>query len=227
MRGLGPIDALGITGQLRFAGPCVIAGELFDLDIGDAGHLSISDTESSVMLIDCARMASVWTLEDAQHRWKRALLRKASKETGLRGDLDPGWNARDEEFKPGESHLLHYTTLHTQPWRPFPERFVYQKGSHTELWHELEREAIANGFEFFSRIAPSRGFESRIERQRLLAQSEMASGIGNSGEVAAAVEALSRRTKSRTLLELLPDLNGDGQQRPGRYGLESERQPEP
>ena len=82
-------------------------GELFDLDIGDAGHLSISDTESSVMLIDCARMASVWTLEDAQHRWKRALLRKASKETGLRGDLDPGWNARDEEFKPGESHLLH------------------------------------------------------------------------------------------------------------------------
>ncbi len=198
-------------------------GELFDLDIGDAGHLSISDTESSVMLIDCARMASVWTLEDAQHRWKRALLRKASKETGLRGDLDPGWNARDEEFKPGESHLLHYTTLHTQPWRPFPERFVYQKGSHTELWHELEREAIANGFEFFSRVAPSRGFESRIERQRALARSEMGSGIDNSSEIAAAVEALSRRTKSRTLLELLPDLNGDGQQRPGRYGLESER----
>jgi len=198
-------------------------GELFDLEIGDVGYLSISDSESSVMLIDCAKMASVWTLEDAQHRWKRALLRKASKETGLRGDLDPGWNARDEEFKPGESHLLHYTTLHTQPWRPFPERFVYQKGSHTQLWHDLEREAIAHGFEFFSRIAPSRGFVSRLERQRALPQSEMGSGIGMSGEVAGAVEDLARRTKSRTLLELLPDLCGDGEQRPGRYGLESER----
>ena len=198
-------------------------GELFDLDLGDAAHLSISDSESSVMLIDCAKMASVWTLADAQHRWKRALLRKASKETGLRGDLDPGWNARDEEFKPGESHLLHYTTLHTQPWRPFPERFVYQKGAHTQLWHDLEREAIASGFECFSRSAPSRGFESRLERQRALPRSEMASGIGISGEVAAAVEALTRRTKSRTLLELSPDMSGDGTQRPGRFGLDSER----
>ncbi len=198
-------------------------GELFDLDLGDAAYLSISDTESSVMLIDCAKMSSVWTLDDAQHRWKRALLRKATKESGLRGDLEPGWNARDEEFKPGESHLLHYTTLHTQPWRPFPERFVYQEGSFTQLWHDLEHEAIANGFEFFRPDAPSRAFESRLERQRALPRSEMASGIGLSGEVAGAVENLARRTKSRTILELSPDVNGDGEQRPGRFGLDSER----
>jgi len=198
-------------------------GELFDLDLGGAAHLSISDTESSVMLIDCAKMASVWTLADAQHRWKRALLRKATKETGLRGDLDPGWNARDEEFEPGESHLLHYTTLHTQPWRPFPERFVYQKGSYTQLWHDLEREAIENGFEFFSREAPSRGFEARLERQRALPQSQLGSGIGMAGEVAGAVEELARRMKSRTLLELSPDVSGEGMQQPGRFGLEVER----
>ena len=132
-------------------------GVLFDLDLGDAGHLSISDTESSVMLIDCERMASVWTLEDAQKAWKRSLLRRASAETGLRGDLDPHWNARDEEYVPGRSHLLHYTTLHTQPWRPFPERFVYQKGAYTQLWHDLEDEAIEAGFELFRQDAPSRG----------------------------------------------------------------------
>lgn len=198
-------------------------GELFDLDLGDAAHLSISDTESSVMLIDCERMSKVWTLEDAQHRWKRALLRKASKETGLRGDLDPGWNARDEEFQPGKSHLLHYTTLHTQPWRPFPERFVYQKGSHTEIWHEFEREAIEAGFEFFHRDAPSRGFLDRLARQRDLPQSEMGSGIGVAGELASTVEELARQTKSRTLLEVSPDLNGVGEQRPGRFGLDRER----
>jgi mitochondrial fission protein ELM1 len=198
-------------------------GELFDLDLGDAAHLSISDTESSVMLIDAAKMASVWTLQEAQHRWKRALLRKASKETGLRGDLDPGWNARDEEFEPGRSHLLHYTTLHTQPWRPFPERFVYQKGAHTEIWHDLEREAIANGFEFFTCDAPSRGFARRLERQRSLAQSAMGSAIGSAGEIAGAVEDLARRTKSGTLLELSPDVSGDEEQRPGRFGLDVER----
>lgn len=198
-------------------------GVLFDLDLGRVGHLSISDTESSVMLIDCAKMASVWTLAEAQHRWKRALLRKASKETGLRGDLDPGWNARDEEFKPGESHLLHYTTLHTQPWRPFPERFVYQKGSHTQLWHELEREAIAAGFDFFSRGASSRGFRSRLERQRGLPRSELGSDIGVSSEIAGAIETLTRATKARSLLEISPDSNGDGEQTPGRFGLDTER----
>ena len=198
-------------------------GELFDLELGEAAHLSISDTESSVMLIDCEKMSGVWTLEDAQHRWKKTLLRRATKETGLRGDLDPGWNARDEEFEPGESHLLHYTTLHTQPWRPFPERFVYQKGSHTGLWHELEREAIENGFEFFQIDAPSRGFVDRLQHQKALPPSEIGSGIGVAGELAGAVEDFVRRTKSQTLLEISPDLNGDGDQRPGRFGLDFER----
>lgn len=198
-------------------------GVLFDHPLGDAAHLSISDTESSVMLIDCERMASVWTLEASQRGWKRTLLRKASKETGLRGDLDPGWNARDEEFEPGRSHLLHYTTLHTQPWRPFPERFVYQRGSYTQLWHDFERDAIAAGFELFHRERPSRRFEAHLERLRALPVSDMGSGIGVAGELAHAVERLTRRTKSRSLLEVQPDLRGDDAQNPGRFGLDTER----
>jgi mitochondrial fission protein ELM1 len=198
-------------------------GVLFDLDMGGAAYLATSDSESSVMLVDCERMASVWTLEEARHRWKRALLRKATKASGLRGDLDPGWNARDEEFEPGRSHLLHYTTLHTQPWRPFPERFVYQRGSYTQLWHDLEREAIEQGFEIFDREAPSRGFRERLERLAALPRSEMGSGIGVSGELAGAVEDLARRSKASSLLELAPDLRGDDEQRPGRFGLDLER----
>ncbi len=198
-------------------------GALFDLDLGTAGHLSISDTESSVMLIDCERMAPVWTLAEAQRGWKRSLLRKATKQTGLRGDLDPGWNARDEEFEPGRSHLLHYTTLHTQPWRPFPERFVYQRGAYTQLWHDLEREAIEEGFELFDRDTPSRAFGAHLERLRALPVSDMGSGIGVAGELAHAVEGLTRRTKSRSLLEVQPDLRGDDAQNPGRFGLDTER----
>ena len=199
-------------------------GVLFDHEMSDAALLAISDTESSVMLVDCEKMASVWTLEEAQHAWKRALLRKASKETGLRGELEPGWNARDEEFEPGQSHLLHYTTLHTQPWRPFPERFVYQQGAHTQLWHDLEREAIAEGFELFHRDAPSRGFEAWLERLQRLPRSEMGSGIGVSDELIGGVEEIVRSTKATSTLEMTPDLRGEAVQRPGRFGLDSERQ---
>ena len=198
-------------------------GELFDHEIGTASHLSISDTESSVMLIDCERMAPIWTLERAQKGWKKSMLRKASKASGIRGDLDPGWNARDEEFQPGRSHLLHYTTLHTQPWRPFPERFVYQKGAYTQIWHDLEREAIAEGFELFTCESPSRGFVSLLGRLKELPVSELGSGIGVSGVLAGGVESLARKTKSASLLEVQPDLRGDQIQAPGRFGLDSER----
>ncbi|MFO0689611.1 MAG: hypothetical protein U0900_12965 [Myxococcota bacterium] len=198
-------------------------GELFDLDLAGAGYLAISDTESSVMLIDCERMAPVWTLREAQHAWKRALLRKASKATGHRGDLDPHWNARDEEFVPGRSHLLHYTTLHTQPWRPFPERFVYQEGAYTQLWHDLEREAIARGFELFHRAAPSRLFAAHCRRLEGVARGELPSAVGEQGVIGRACEALARQTKSRGAIELLPDLRGGAESRPGRFGLDVER----
>jgi len=198
-------------------------GVLFDHALGEAAHLSTSDSESSMMLIDCEKMSGVWTLEEARHRWKRALLRKATAATGLRGDLDPGWNARDEEFVPGQSHLLHYTTLHTQPWRPFPERFVYQKGHHTDLWHALEREAIERGFELFTRVAPSRQFGEGLAALRELPRSDVGSSVERSRPAAQALEHLARATKARTILELVPDLRGLGEQRPGRFGLEAER----
>ena len=101
--------------------------ELFDLDMGDHGFLAISDTESSVMLIDCARMAQIWSLEDACRLSKKRLLTRAVAVPGLRGPLSPDWNARDAEYEAGRSKLLHYTTLHTQPWRPFPDQFAYQE----------------------------------------------------------------------------------------------------
>ena len=130
-------------------------GRLFDQDLGGSGYLAISDTETSVMLIDCERMVTVWSLHDAQHDSKKAILSRTLREPGVRGDLDPCWNARDEEYVPGESHLLHYSTLHTQPWRPFPERFVYRANRDEKLWLDLERGAIQAGFEVFSPESPT------------------------------------------------------------------------
>jgi hypothetical protein len=130
-------------------------GLLFDLDLQGAGYLAISDTETSVMLIDCARMAGLWTLDVAQHTSKKRILRRTLATRGIRGGLDPHWNARDEEYVAGRSHLLHYSTLHTQPWRPFPERFVYRSHRDERLWLDLERGAVEAGFEAFTPASPT------------------------------------------------------------------------
>ncbi len=135
--------------------------ELFDLEMGDHGFLAISDTESSVMLIDCARMAKVWTLEDARRLSKKRLLAKALAVPRLRGDLSPDWNARDEEYHPGRSKLLHFTTLHTQPWQPSPEKYVYEEHPHGSLWGSLERSADAARAHVFTRSQPSARYRLR------------------------------------------------------------------
>lgn len=136
--------------------------QLFDLDLGGAGYLALSDTETSVMLLDCERMAPIWSLQDARRRSKKAILQGTLKHAGIRGALDPDWNARDQEYVAGRSHLLHYSTLHTQPWRPFPERFVYRTNRDEKLWLDLERGAIQAGFEPFTREHPTTYFEDLL-----------------------------------------------------------------
>jgi len=130
-------------------------GELFDLPLGAHGYLAVAPDDASVMLLECARMATVWTPEAARTAEKAELLRRALAEPGLWGALPPEWNARDGEPAPGRSKLLHYTTLHTQPWRPFPRRFAYQASEQADLWHALEAEADAAGFRLFTRERPS------------------------------------------------------------------------
>ena len=101
-------------------------GELFDLELENHAYLAVSRTDTSVMLIDCRRASRFWTLEGARKRRKYRLIHAALSEADFHGALPGEWNARDEEHVEGRTKLLHYTTLHRQPWRPFPERFYYQ-----------------------------------------------------------------------------------------------------
>ena len=184
-------------------------GELFDLDLDGHGFLAISDTETSVMLIDCERMAKLWTLEDAQRVRKKAILRKTLRVPRIRGELDPHWNARDEEFVAGRSMCLHYTTLHMQPWRPFPERFAYLSNPHEDLWLELERSSIAAGYDIFERRRPTQGFAEglacleRGETRRVGAPAVQET-------LARDLRGLVERSGARSLLEVAP-LRDDGE----------------
>jgi len=143
--------------------------ELFDLEMGEKGFLAISDTESSVMLIDCDRMAAIWTI-DAAHTGRKKVLLLQAVEAGLLGELDPHWNARDGEFVAPRSHLLHYTTLHTQPWQPFPERFVYRDNPLGYLLHDLESAADKAQFSLFDRERPSSRFVAAAQTASVAAR---------------------------------------------------------
>ncbi len=131
---------------------------LFDLPMDGHGFLSISDRDTSVMLIDCARMAPVWPLTEVRQARRKRLEARARQISDLWGPLDPGWNARDDEYRPGHSHLIHFTVLQTQPWRPLPERFVYQPNPVAPIWEALERDADSAGFQAFTAQRPSARF---------------------------------------------------------------------
>jgi mitochondrial fission protein ELM1 len=145
--------------QMYLADPA----QLFDLEMGDHGFLAISERDTSVMLIDCARMAKEWTLDLVRSEKRKAIERRVRH---LWGPLDRGWNSRDLEYSPGHSKVLHFTTIHTQPWQPFPEMFVYQGNAVGEVWHELERSADAHGFHVFDFAHPSASFRAVTNERR-------------------------------------------------------------
>jgi len=136
--------------------------ELFDVDMQQAAVLSINDKETSVMLLDCAKLENVWTLEMAQAPGKHKLFRARVRDAGLWGNMDPAWNARDDEYVAGRSKLLHFTTLHTQPWQPFPEVLRYRPHALRAVWEQLEAEADAARFTLFSAASPSPRYQQLL-----------------------------------------------------------------
>jgi hypothetical protein len=148
--------------QIYLADPA----ELFDLDMGEHGFLSLSRRDTSVMLIDCARMASIWTRADAERHLKKHFRARAATVPELWGELPPAWNARDEEYEAGKSKLLHFTTLHRQPWKPFPDEIVYEENPLAGLWHALERAADAARYQVFTYDRPSRRYRELIALYR-------------------------------------------------------------
>ncbi len=188
------------TDQIYLADP----GKLFDTAMGNSGFLSIHDHDTSVMLIDCERMAAVWTLEAAQQQRRKLLEAEARAVPGLWGPLDPHWNARDDEYDPKRSKLLHYTTIHAQPWQPFPQRFAYQRNPVGHIWFDLEQTANEAGYQVFQAQRPSARYQALCTRLRDAtppAFSLQATRNGHIGDFQEHTEKIIVATQSRTLLD--------------------------
>jgi hypothetical protein len=148
--------------QIYLADPA----ELFDMEMAHHGFLSITARDTSVMLIDCARMADVWPLDLAQRRRRKRIEARTRAAGDLWGPLPREWNARDLEYAAGRSKLLHYTTIHTQPWQPFPQRFVYQRNPVGHVWSEMERAADLANYRVFGAHHPSTPYQALMTRLR-------------------------------------------------------------
>ena len=141
---------------------------LFDAEMNGTCCLVLEKNDTSVMLIDCAALLLLWNLQLARSLSKKVLISRVVETAGMLGTLPPIWNARDEEYEHGYSKLLHYTTLHLQPWMPDPARFAYRTHPHGEMWFDLEREADQAGFTLFDRDHPSRRYLELLECYRSL-----------------------------------------------------------
>ena len=137
--------------------------ELFDMDMGGAGQLCIAPRETAVMLLDCDKMSKIWDRKDAENSEKHRFFRdKVQNIPGMWGELPGVWNARDHEYKAGVSKLLHYTTLQTQPWRPFPKVLKYRDNPNGDVWFDMEKAADAAGFTLFTEERPSQGYRKLV-----------------------------------------------------------------
>lgn len=167
---------------------------LFDMDMAGKGVLAISEKENSVMLIDCDRMGPLWTLPDVQAGHKHAHFKSIMSDNDLLGIMPGTWNSRDGEFPIEQTDCLHYTTLHMQPWRPFPNLLKYAPNPFGQVWHDLEAEADAAGFLLFTAEQPSVAFAAR-------GQANPPAADPISGPHRASISDLVKRTEATSLLD--------------------------
>ena len=185
------------TDQIYLTDPA----ELFDTPMQGHGFLSIHPRDTSVMLIDCARMAPVWTLASARRLRRKELEAKALAEPGLWGRLDGAWNARDGEYAADRSRLVHFTTLQTQPWLPLPADFVYWRNPVGALWLDLERSADAAGYQLFDAAHPSAHYRALQQRFRRFASPGDSVDWADGATERPAIHELLQRAQARTVLE--------------------------
>lgn len=96
----------------------------------------------SVVLLDCERLqwrieSIVQGLDEGRYTYEQ-LMYEMCVACSVGRTLDPGWNSL-ENYQPGQTRLLHYTDMDTQPW-------VSLNNPLAPLWVDCLRRAIGAGF---------------------------------------------------------------------------------
>ena len=107
-------------------------------ELGESGRRP----QFSVMLLNCRELR--WNLSDIVAALDRGeltyetLMYEMAVARKIRAAIDPSWNSL-ERYVPGETGLLHYTDMPTQPW-------VSTDNPHGSLWMQDLRRGVERGF---------------------------------------------------------------------------------
>jgi hypothetical protein len=129
--------------------------ELWDIPFGDAKVMCTRQDEPppawkdlswfhpgrqlSVMMLDCARLdwdveQIVRGLDEGRYTYEQLMFELCIVDPAeITDDLPAGWNHL-EHYEPGETRLIHYTVVPTQPWKN-------DENMNRELWEKDFREA--------------------------------------------------------------------------------------
>jgi hypothetical protein len=174
---------------------------LFDMEMDGRGVLAISEAENSVMLIDCAAMGPLWRLDDVQAGRTHAHFKGIVSAGRLFGRMPGSWNARDGEYPVEATDCLHYTTLHTQPWQPFPDQLRYRPSPLADVWHGLEASADRAGFLLFTADSPTREYAELLGQYRAMHDDAERYGGRRLARHAGGIAALIAETGAKTMLD--------------------------
>jgi len=127
--------------------------DLWELDMGGKAMLSLTTNETSVILFDCEKFASLdwWpsTTEMKTNCWGIKHYIQLLWQNDMYGMLPTRWNCLDGRgYAEGWTRLIHYTDMSSQIWRPYPERLNYRRHpvpKMEQLWVDYYHEALAAG----------------------------------------------------------------------------------
>ena len=115
---------------------------LWDLPMD--GKAVLRHREPSVLVIDCEKAGKFWSMEriiadlEAGRIGYAELMRTMNRiPKEAVGEIPDEWNHLDS-YRPGETKLLHFTTVRTQPWR-------WERHPQGRLWYEALGRAVRAG----------------------------------------------------------------------------------
>ena len=116
------------------------------IEVAHADHSSVQGRlpQFSVLLLDCDRLAwkaseIIAGLDEGRYDYKQLMQQFCFvSEERKKPVLPDGWNSL-ERYVPGETRLLHYTDMNTQPW-------ISHRNKNGELWYSCLREAVQDKF---------------------------------------------------------------------------------
>jgi hypothetical protein len=136
--------------------------ELWTLDLSDQDVLTVANRhrsnrspQFSVMLLNCKTLA--WKISDIVDKLDRGelsyeeLVSKMTLAPRISAAVHPRWNSL-EEYVAGETALIHYTDMNTQPW-------VSRRNRHGKVWCEALMKCVDLG------IVPFSMLEEHCQRQ--------------------------------------------------------------